>query len=76
MIELGCILEWADERAPSAAPETLSTGELVLSRTVEDQGGISIAVGDRVHGQFHVENAASVRDWLKGISALHDSHRA
>jgi trehalose 6-phosphate phosphatase len=45
-------------------------------KTVEDQGGISIAVGDRVHGQFHVENAASVRDWLKGISALHDSHRA
>jgi len=43
---------------------------------VEDQGGISIAVGDRVRGQFRLENAAAVRGWLKGISALHDSHRA
>jgi trehalose 6-phosphate phosphatase len=45
-------------------------------RAVEDQGGISIAVGDRVRGQFRLENAAAVRTWLKGISALHDSHRA
>ncbi len=44
-------------------------------KTVEDQGGISIAVGDRVHAQFRVANAAAVRGWLKGISALHDSHR-
>jgi trehalose 6-phosphate phosphatase len=44
-------------------------------KVVEDQGGISIAVGDRVHGQFRVENAAAVRDWLEGIAALHDSHR-
>lgn len=45
-------------------------------RTVEDQGGISIAVGDRVHGQFRLENPKAVRAWLEGISALHDSHRA
>jgi trehalose 6-phosphate phosphatase len=45
-------------------------------KTVEDQGGISVAVGDRVRGQFHIENAAAVRSWLEGISALHDSHRA
>ncbi len=45
-------------------------------RTVEDQGGISIAVGDRVHGQFRLENPKAVRGWLEGISALHDSHRA
>jgi trehalose 6-phosphate phosphatase len=45
-------------------------------KTVEDQGGISIAVGDRVRGQFHFGNAAAVRSWLEGISALHDSHRA
>jgi len=45
-------------------------------RMVEEHGGISIAVGDRVHGQFRVENAAAVRRWLKGIAALHDSHRA
>src|SRR6202790_344506 len=45
-------------------------------KTVEDQGGISIAVGDRVRGQFHIGNAAAVRSWLEGISALHDSHHA
>jgi trehalose 6-phosphate phosphatase len=45
-------------------------------KTVEDQGGISVAVGDRVHGQFRLENAAAVRGWLERICALHDSHRA
>jgi trehalose 6-phosphate phosphatase len=45
-------------------------------KSVEDQGGISIAVGDRVHGQFRLENPAAVRAWLTQISALHDSHRA
>jgi len=43
---------------------------------VEAQGGISIGVGDRVRGQFYLENVAAVRSWLKGIAALHDSHRA
>ena len=43
---------------------------------VEEQGGLSIAVGDRVRGQFRLENAAAVRGWLEGIAALHDSHRA
>jgi trehalose 6-phosphate phosphatase len=45
-------------------------------RIVEDQGGISIAVGDRVHGQYRLENAAAVHAWLRSIAALHDSHRA
>jgi trehalose 6-phosphate phosphatase len=45
-------------------------------KTVEEHGGISIAVGDRVHGQYCVENPAAVRRWLEGIAALHDSHRA
>ena len=44
-------------------------------KTVEDHGGISIAVGDRVRGQYRMENAAAVRVWLEGIAALHDSHR-
>ena len=44
-------------------------------RMVEDQGGISIAVGDRVQGQYRFENAAAVRTWLQGIAELHDSHR-
>jgi trehalose 6-phosphate phosphatase len=44
-------------------------------RMVEDQGGISVAVGDRVRGQYCVESAADVRIWLEGIAALNDSHR-
>jgi trehalose 6-phosphate phosphatase len=43
---------------------------------VEARGGISIAVGDRVHGQFRLSDVAAVRDWLKRIASLHDSHRA
>ncbi|MDP9008637.1 MAG: trehalose-phosphatase [Pseudomonadota bacterium] len=43
---------------------------------VEAQGGISIGVGDGVRGQFYFENVTAVRSWLKGIAALHDSHRA
>jgi trehalose 6-phosphate phosphatase len=45
-------------------------------KTVEDQGGISIAVGDRVRAQYRLEDAAAVRGWLKEIAALHDSHHA
>jgi trehalose 6-phosphate phosphatase len=44
-------------------------------RLVEDQGGISVAVGARVRGQFRLENASAVRTWLQAIAALHDSHR-
>jgi trehalose 6-phosphate phosphatase len=44
-------------------------------KMVEDQGGISIAVGDRVHGQFRFETVSAVRAWLQEIAALHDSHR-
>jgi trehalose 6-phosphate phosphatase len=45
-------------------------------KAVENRGGISIAVGDRVHGQYRLENPAAVRAWLREIAALHDSHRA
>jgi trehalose 6-phosphate phosphatase len=44
-------------------------------RMVEDQGGVSVAVGDRVRGQYRIDNAAAVRHWLEGIAALNDSHR-
>ena len=44
-------------------------------RMVEDQGGVSIAVGDRVHGQFRFETVSAVRRWLQEIADLHDSHR-
>jgi trehalose 6-phosphate phosphatase len=43
---------------------------------IEAQGGISIGVGDRVRGEYYLENVAAVRGWLKGIAALHDSHHA
>jgi len=43
-------------------------------RLVEEQDGLSIAVGDRVHAQYRLENAAAVRTWLEGIAQLHDSH--
>ncbi|HEX3398603.1 MAG TPA: trehalose-phosphatase [Steroidobacteraceae bacterium] len=43
---------------------------------VEARGGISIAVGDRVQGQFYLPDVTAVRAWLKRIAALHDSHHA
>jgi trehalose 6-phosphate phosphatase len=45
-------------------------------RIVEERGGISVAVGDRVKAQWHFENPAAVRAWLRGIAALNDTHRA
>src|SRR5208282_41318 len=44
-------------------------------KVVDDQGGISIAVGDRVSGQYHLDGPEAVRMWLKGIAGLVDSHR-
>jgi trehalose 6-phosphate phosphatase len=44
-------------------------------RMVEDMGGISIAVADRVRAQYQLPDAAAVSTWLQGIAALHDSHR-
>ncbi len=43
-------------------------------RVAEGQGGISIAVGDRVQGQYRLDDSAAVRRWLRGIAALHYSH--
>jgi trehalose 6-phosphate phosphatase len=45
-------------------------------KTVEDAGGISVSVGNRVRGQYRLDDPAAVRGWLLGISALHDSHHA
>jgi trehalose 6-phosphate phosphatase len=44
-------------------------------RVVDDQGGISIAVGDRVQAQYHLDNPMAVRRWLDGIAGLVDSRR-
>jgi len=39
-------------------------------RLVETLGGISIAVGHRVQGQWRLDNPAAVRRWLASIAAL------
>lgn len=39
-------------------------------RLVEARGGISIAVGHRVQGQWRLDNPAAVRRWLNSIAAL------
>jgi trehalose 6-phosphate phosphatase len=43
---------------------------------VESMGGISIGVGDRVQGQYHLDTVAQVRDWLKQIADLRDPRAA
>ena len=35
--------------------------------------GISIAVGDRVHGQYHLADPTAVRAWLRTVAGLRDS---
>jgi len=45
-------------------------------RAVEAQGGISIAVGERVQAQYHLEGPAQVREWLEALARLVDSRRA
>jgi trehalose 6-phosphate phosphatase len=39
-------------------------------RCVERMGGISIAVGDRIEAQWHLEGPAEVRRWLGSVAAL------
>jgi trehalose 6-phosphate phosphatase len=39
-------------------------------RAVEAIGGISIAVGNRVQGQWRFDNPSAVRRWLASIAAL------
>jgi trehalose 6-phosphate phosphatase len=43
---------------------------------VEAHGGISVGVGDLVQGQFYLPDVTAVRDWLRRIADLHDSHHA
>ncbi len=44
-------------------------------RVAQDHGGISIAVGDRVRGQYRIDNSIAVRRWLRSIASLHGSRR-
>jgi trehalose 6-phosphate phosphatase len=39
-------------------------------RAVQERGGYSVAVGDRVRGQFRAADVAAVRRWLEEIAAL------
>jgi trehalose 6-phosphate phosphatase len=39
-------------------------------RSAERLGGISVAVGDRIEGQWHLEGPAEVRRWLASVAAL------
>jgi trehalose 6-phosphate phosphatase len=43
---------------------------------VESHGGLSIAVGDHVQGQYYLADVSAVRAWLKQAAALYDSHHA
>jgi trehalose 6-phosphate phosphatase len=43
-------------------------------RVVGEHGGVSIAVGDRIQGEYRLENPAAVRAWLGRIAGLVDSH--
>jgi len=43
-------------------------------RAAEVHDGISIAVGDRIQGQYRLADPAAVRAWLQGIAGLVDSH--
>ena len=45
-------------------------------KAVEDGGGISFAVGERVNGQFRFADPGMVRRWLEGIATLRDPHLA
>jgi len=42
----------------------------------EEHGGLSIAVGDHVQGQYYLPDVTAVRGLLRQIAALHDSHHA
>jgi trehalose 6-phosphate phosphatase len=44
-------------------------------RAVDEHGGVSIAVGDRIQGQYRLQDPAAVRAWLGRIAALVDCHR-
>jgi trehalose 6-phosphate phosphatase len=42
-------------------------------RFAERAGGVSIAVGDRLRAQWHLENPREVRRWLAAIAALDEA---
>jgi trehalose 6-phosphate phosphatase len=43
---------------------------------VEAMGGMSVGVGERVQGRYHLDNVTAVRNWLRGIAALRNPRGA
>jgi trehalose 6-phosphate phosphatase len=74
----GAAVEEFMKEAPFAGRPPVFIGDDLTDegalRVAEARGGLSIAVGDRVRGQYRVEDSAAVRRWLRGIAALHESH--
>jgi trehalose 6-phosphate phosphatase len=44
--------------------------DLAGFRAIEAHGGITIAVGSRIRGQWRLEDPAAARRWLASIAAL------
>jgi trehalose 6-phosphate phosphatase len=69
----GAIEEFLEE-APFAGRTPVVVGDDLTDqagfRLVEGLGGISIAVGHRLQGQWRFDNPAAVRRWLASIAAL------
>jgi trehalose 6-phosphate phosphatase len=55
-------------RTPVVVGDDLT--DLAGFRAVEARGGISIAVGNRIRGQWRLDNPSAVRRWLASIAAL------
>jgi trehalose 6-phosphate phosphatase len=62
--------------APFAGRQPVFIGDDLTDQhgfpVVEAMGGMSIGVGDRVQGQYHLDTVGEVRAWLKRIAAQHD----
>jgi trehalose 6-phosphate phosphatase len=43
-------------------------------RAVDVHGGVSVAVGDRIEGQYHLDDPSAVRAWLREIAGMVDAH--
>jgi trehalose 6-phosphate phosphatase len=69
----GAAIEMFMQEPPFAGRRPVFVGDDLTDQggfqAVEAQGGISIAVGDRVRAQFRAEDPTAVRSWLQGFAA-------
>jgi trehalose 6-phosphate phosphatase len=74
----GAAIEAFMREAPFAGRTPVFLGDDLTDldgfKAVDDQGGLSIAVGDRVTAQYRLHDPVAVRSWLASIAAL-ESHR-